>query len=116
MCLQVSAALAMDFLGISMRHVIPIPPCIICLSKSIHFVFCKIYLMQTEQTTKRSYTVTAKGNPETFQYPKQFLSWSLALRHLNKYIKEQPMSILLTTVKKLQKHTTIINTFPFRLK
>ena len=53
--------------------------------------------MQNQDTTKRSYTVTATGNPETFQDRKQFLSWSLALRHLNKYIKEQPMSILLTT-------------------
>ena len=59
--------------------------------------------MQTEQTTKRSYTVTATGNPETFQDRKQFLSWSLALRHLNKYIKEQPMSILLTTDKEVVK-------------
>jgi hypothetical protein len=53
--------------------------------------------MQNQDTTKRSYAVTATGNPERFEDRKQFLSWSLALRHLNKHIKEQPMSILLTT-------------------
>ena len=53
--------------------------------------------MQTEQTIKRSYTVTAKGNPETFQDRKQFLSWSLAIKYLNEYITQQPMSLILTT-------------------
>ena len=53
--------------------------------------------MQNQDTTKRSYTVTATDFPEVFNDRKQFLSWSLAIKHLDKYITEQPMSILLTT-------------------
>ena len=53
--------------------------------------------MQNQDTTKRSYTVTATAKPEAFENRKQFLSWSLALRHLNKHIKDQAMSILLIT-------------------
>ncbi len=53
--------------------------------------------MQNQDTTKRSYTVTATDFPELFADRKQFLSWSLAKKYLNEYISQQPMSILLTT-------------------
>lgn len=53
--------------------------------------------MQTQDTTNRSYTVTATNYPESFEHRKQLPTWDSAKRYMNQFIKEQPMSILLTT-------------------
>ena len=59
--------------------------------------------MQNQDTTKRSYTVTATAKPEAFDNRKQFLSWSLAKKYLNEYNTQQSMSILLTTASEVVK-------------